>query len=112
LQDIELAGISQRVIRVLLTTVCPLTDAARVRLGSKGDMARLIQTTSSAPTWKLRGKAILIESKDDIKKRLDASTDDGDAVILAWHKREDAAARHAPREEAAARNNFAGGWMG
>jgi hypothetical protein len=65
----------------------------------------------AAPTWKLRGKAILIESKDDIKKRLGASTDDADAVILAWHKREDAAARHKPREEAA-RNDFAGGWMG
>ena len=34
-----MAGFSQRVIRVLLTTVCPLTDAARVRLGSKGDAA-------------------------------------------------------------------------
>jgi hypothetical protein len=60
----------------------------------------------------LRGKAILIESKDDIKKRLGASTDDADAVILAWHRREDAAARHQPREEPAARHNFAGGWMG
>jgi hypothetical protein len=33
-------------------------------------------------------------------------------AILAWHEREDAAARLKPREEAAARHNFAGGWMG
>jgi hypothetical protein len=33
--------------------------------------------------WKLRGGAILVESKDDIRKRLQRSTDDADAVLLA-----------------------------
>jgi hypothetical protein len=51
----------------------------------------------AAPTWKLRGDAILIESKDDIRARLGSSTDDADAVILAWHRREEAIARRQPR---------------
>jgi len=42
----------------------------------------------AAPTWKLRGNAILIEGNDEIRKRLGASTDDADAAILAWHKRD------------------------
>lgn len=41
-----------------------------------------------AATWKLRGDDILIESKDEIKKRLGTSPDDADAVVLAWHKRD------------------------
>ena len=47
----------------------------------------------AAPTWRLRGNAIVIESKEDIYKRLGASTDDADAVILAWHKRDEALRR-------------------
>ena len=35
----------------------------------------------------------MIESKDEIRKRLGASTDDADAVILAWHKRDEALRR-------------------
>lgn len=45
----------------------------------------------TAPRWKLRGTDILIESKDDIKKRLKASTDEADAVIMAWKLRHKAA---------------------
>lgn len=41
-----------------------------------------------SPTWKLRGTDILVESKDEIRKRLGRSTDDADAVIQAWHGRE------------------------
>jgi hypothetical protein len=52
-----------------------------------------LATQLAAPTWKLRGNAIVIESKDDIRKRLGSSTDDADAVVLAWHKREDAVRR-------------------
>jgi hypothetical protein len=44
----------------------------------------------AGPTWRLKGSAIVIESKDEVRKRLGASTDDADAVILAWHKRDDA----------------------
>jgi hypothetical protein len=36
-----------------------------------------------APTYKMRANGILIESKDDIKKRLGRSTDRADAVIMA-----------------------------
>ena len=46
----------------------------------------------AAPTWRLRGNAIVIESKEDICKRLGTSTDDADAVMLAWHKRDRGAA--------------------
>ena len=48
---------------------------------------RRLAAQLAAPTWKLRGDAILIESKDDLRKRLGTSTDDADAVILAWHQR-------------------------
>ena len=44
----------------------------------------------AAPTWRLRGNAIAIESKEDIRKRIGGSTDDADAVALAWHLREQA----------------------
>ena len=54
---------------------------------------RRLAAQLAAPAWKLRGNAILIESKDEIRKRLGTSTDDADAVVLAWHKREDALRR-------------------
>ena len=43
-----------------------------------------------APTWKLKGTNIQIEEKQEIKKRLGASTDRADAVIQAWSRREQA----------------------
>lgn len=49
---------------------------------------RRLSAQLAAPTWKLRGTAIVVESKEEIRKRLGSSTDDGDAVILAWHRRE------------------------
>lgn len=51
---------------------------------------RRLKAQLAAPTWKLQGAAILIESKEDLKKRLGSSTDDADAVILAWHDRDEA----------------------
>lgn len=40
----------------------------------------------AAPKWKITTGGILIESKDDIKKRLGRSPDEGDAVVLAnWN---------------------------
>lgn len=41
----------------------------------------------TAPRWKMRGGRIYIESKDEIRKRLGASTDDADAVLMAWGRR-------------------------
>lgn len=40
-----------------------------------------------APTWRLKGDEIWIESKDDIRKRLGSSTDRADVVIQCWHRR-------------------------
>lgn len=48
---------------------------------------RRLKAQLCAPTWKLRGKSIVIESKEDLRKRLGASTDDADAVVMAWHRR-------------------------
>jgi hypothetical protein len=44
-----------------------------------------------APRWSLRGQRILIESKDDIKKRLRRSTNRADAVIMAQAAASDSA---------------------
>ena len=52
---------------------------------------RRLAAQLAAPTWKLRGESILVESKEEIRKRLGSSTDDADAVILAWYRREPAA---------------------
>ncbi|PLX36652.1 MAG: terminase [Hyphomicrobiales bacterium] len=47
----------------------------------------------AAPRWKLLGRKILIESKDDIRARLGRSTDEADAVIMAWAARFEADTR-------------------
>ena len=41
----------------------------------------------TAPKWRvMSGGKVKVESKDDIRKRLNRSTDDGDAVVQAfWH---------------------------
>jgi hypothetical protein len=65
---------------------------------------RRLAAQLAAPTWKLRGESILVESKEEIRKRLGSSTDDADAVILAWHQREPAAlitATRRPRRDVA-----------
>lgn len=49
---------------------------------------RKLAAELTAPVWTLRGDRILIEAKDEIRKRLGSSTDRADAVILAWHKRD------------------------
>src|SRR5437588_12720638 len=36
------------------------------------------------PTWKLTARGILLESKDDIRKRLGRSPGKGDAAVMAW----------------------------
>ncbi len=41
----------------------------------------------SAPHWKATSSGkIQVESKDEIRKRLGRSTDDGDAAVMAYHK--------------------------
>jgi hypothetical protein len=72
---------------------------------------RRLAAQLAAPTWKPRGAAILIESKDDIRERLGSSTDDADAVILAWHRRADAMVRRQPRPAPVDVNAGPYGWM-
>lgn len=59
----------------------------------------------TTPRWKLTGTDILIESKDDIKKRVGGSPDRADVVCQLWHRKPYAAliavANRAP----------AGGWQ-
>ena len=73
---------------------------------------RRLAAQLAAPTWRLRGNAIVIESKDEIRKRLGTSTDDADAVILARHKRDDALRRRTRRRLEPGRHLGPGGWMG
>lgn len=47
----------------------------------------------AAPRWSLKTRGILIEDKDQIRKRLGRSTDRGDAVVMAWSEGEKIAAR-------------------
>lgn len=49
----------------------------------------------TAPQWGLRGHTIVVESKDQLRKRLGSSTDEADAVLMAWAMRATALAeRH------------------
>lgn len=48
--------------------------------------ARLMAQLTT-PRYFVRGTTIHVESKDDIRKRTGSSTDDSDAVIMAWHRR-------------------------
>lgn len=41
----------------------------------------------TTPRWQLRGTDILIESKDDIRKRIGGSTDRADVVAMLWARR-------------------------
>jgi len=73
---------------------------------------RRLAAQLAAPTWRLRGNAIVIESKEDIYRRIGASTDDADAVILAWHKRDEALRRQGKRRLDPGRAMRMAGWMG
>ena len=43
-----------------------------------------IMAEGTAPRWRLQSGKILIESKDEIRKRLGSSTDVLDAIVMAW----------------------------
>ena len=81
-----------------------------LRALAKASLRRLAAQLAG-PTWKLRGSAIVIESKEEIRERLGASTDDADAVILAWHERDDALRRQTGRRLDRG-DTWARGWMG
>lgn len=72
---------------------------------------RRLAAQLAAPTWTLRGSAIVIESKDEVRKRLGTSTDDADAVMLAWHQRADVLRRQT-RPRLNPGRAMGPGWMG
>jgi hypothetical protein len=70
-----------------------------------------------APTWKLTARGILIESKDDLRKRLGRSPGKGDAVVMCWSEGTRAAMKlqakkTQPTPKAAPYAGAATGWMG
>ena len=52
------------------------------------------------PTWKLTAREILLESKEDIRKRLGRSPGKGDAVVMAWSEGNRAAMARAQKKPA------------
>lgn len=44
----------------------------------------LVRADLAAPRWSLETRGVLVESKDDIRKRLGRSPDVGDAIVMAW----------------------------
>jgi hypothetical protein len=56
-----------------------------------------IKADLAAPRWKLAAGGIQIEAKEDIKRRLGRSPDDGDAIVMAMSPGSKAAADHLRR---------------
>jgi hypothetical protein len=54
-----------------------------------------IKADLAAPRWELTARGIKLEDKDDIRKRLGRSPDDGDAIIMAMSEGARAAAKQA-----------------
>jgi hypothetical protein len=79
---------------------------------------RRLAAQLASPTWWLKSRsgaaAIQIEQKDEIRKRLGSSTDDADAVIIAWYRRRQALSRIGGSERRSRRRGARGGsgWMG
>lgn len=63
----------------------------------------------TAPRYKIVGTDIQIEDKEAVKQRLGASPDDGDATVIAWHRRKAAVVKPKIR---VAQPVTGGGWMG
>jgi hypothetical protein len=54
-----------------------------------------IKADLAAPRWELTARGIKLEGKDDIRKRLGRSPDDGDAIVMALSEGARAAAKQA-----------------
>ena len=54
---------------------------------------RLSLAQLTAPHYGYRGNTIVVEAKDDVRKRIGTSTDEADAVLQAWHAFPQAVAR-------------------
>jgi hypothetical protein len=50
------------------------------------------------PTWKLTARGILLEGKEEIRKRLGRSPGKGDAVVMAWSEGNKAAMHRAQKK--------------
>lgn len=70
----------------------------------------------TAALWSPRSGKILLESKEDIKKRLGVSPDEADAVVMAWYIRNrfliDATKSRLPKPARSIPHGGARGWMG
>jgi hypothetical protein len=64
----------------------------------------------TTPRWKLRGTEILIESKDEIKKRIGGSTDRADVVAMLWARRHSVVVTAIKRGRAEGMNYY-GDWL-
>lgn len=58
---------------------------AHEKLALPDDPRLLAELTT--PRWELRGSSILIESKEQIAKRIGGSTDRGDVIAMLWSRR-------------------------
>jgi hypothetical protein len=54
-----------------------------------------VKAQLTAPRWTPRSNKILIEDKEDIKKRVGSSPDEADAIVMAWGWHEQAAMQRA-----------------
>jgi hypothetical protein len=58
-----------------------------------------LAATLTAPRYKVRKSNILVEEKEEIKKRLGSSTDEADAVVQAWSRLVPALRRKTPEPD-------------
>lgn len=64
----------------------------------------VVKAQLTAPRWMARGNKILIESKEDIRKRTGASPDEADAIVMAWGWRDRAMLKRAVKMQAKSRS--------
>src|SRR4051794_25606231 len=89
---------------------------SRTARGSHCHPILRLRTDLCTPSWKLTARGILLESKDDIRKRLGRSPGKGDAVVMAWSEGNRAAMARAQKKPAAYRppsySSHPQAWMG
>jgi hypothetical protein len=61
----------------------------------------------TAPRFEITARGVVIESKDDIKKRIGRSPDKGDAVVMAWSEGQTALQRGISARSMAGHQSFA-----
>lgn len=66
----------------------------------------------TAVRYTLKRDQILLESKEDLIKRVGSSPDSGDAVVIAWHRRRAAVKQTVSKPKTFAPRSGASAWMG